>query len=300
MSLEQTDNGPGTVEDARLAAIRHATIGWLLRCRSPQTRITYERAIREWAAWADKHGIDAVNPGRQDLGAWIAWHTHAGRSAATIKQRAAAIRGWHKELMLEGLRPNVDPWIGINMPVVAGHAPTRQLSDDDVRRLLDAARQMKTPAETAIAMMASMGMRASETGTATGAQVQPTPWGDCLAVVGKGNKRALLPVTEVVAMAAARVGWPGDDLAEFVPAIPDRARKRVWAWVGAAGKRAGVPVNPHALRHWFVTAGLREGVPLHVMQDSARHSDPSTTQRYNRLRNQIADHAAHTVGALLL
>jgi site-specific recombinase XerD len=300
MTLEQTGTEHGTVEDARVAAIRHATIGWLLRQRSPQTRVAYDRAIQQWVGFATTYSVDPVNPGRQDIGAWIAWSRQQGHSPATIKQRAAAIRGWHRELMLEGLRPNTDPWIGVTLPAVAGQAPVRQLTDEQVRALLVAARTMSSPAETAIAMMASMGMRASETGTATGAQVQPTPWGDCLAVVGKGEKRALLPITEVVAQAAARVGWPGDDLSEYIPAIPDRARKRVWAWVGAVGKRAGVPCNPHALRHWFVTAGLREGVPLHVMQDSARHSDPSTTQRYNRLRDQIADHAAHTVGALLL
>jgi integrase/recombinase XerC len=116
-------------------------------------------------------------------------------------------------------------------------------------------------------------------------------------VAGKGGKRALLPITPVVRRAVERVGWPGDRLSPGMSI--NRARQRAYVWVQTAAKRAKVDMHPHQLRHWFVTSGLREGVPLHVMQDSARHSDPATTQRYNRLRNQIEDHAAHTVGALL-
>jgi integrase/recombinase XerD len=44
-----------------------------------------------------------------------------------------------------------------------------------------------------------------------------------------------------------------------------------------------------------VTAALASGAPLHVVQDSAGHADPRTTQRYNRARHSLDGHATYAV-----
>lgn len=292
----------GDLEHAATAAIRKATAGWLIRQRSPQTRAAYQAAVEGWAQWCADRDIDPVSPGRQDCAAWVTWALeHRGWSPSTVSMRSSAIRGWHRELALEGLRLNTDPWVGVRLPKPGPGGLATIPTDNDVRRLLEVARTKTTPAETAIALMATMGLRATEAGMASGRNVQQTPFGRVLAVNGKGGKIALIPLTSTVERAVARVGWPGDKLVGRDRVNADTPRQRVYGWLRRCAAEAEVTLAPlnHSLRHWFVTSGLREGVPLHVMQGSARHADPATTQRYNALRDSLENHAAHTVDRLL-
>ena len=65
--------------------------------------------------------------------------------------------------------------------------------------------------------------------------------------------------------------------------------------------RAGIdkPVDPHTLRHAFITAALDAGVPLRDVQEAASHADPRTTMRYDRARGSLDRHATYIVAAYL-
>lgn len=39
------------------------------------------------------------------------------------------------------------------------------------------------------------------------------------------------------------------------------------------GKRAGIALNPHMIRHWYATTLIENGVALPVVQSQMRHSD---------------------------
>lgn len=67
----------------------------------------------------------------------------------------------------------------------------------------------------------------------------------------------------------------------------------------AAGIDQAGRVGLHSLRHTFVTSALEAGVPLHIVQDAARHADPRTTRRYDRARNNLDQHATYAVAAFL-
>lgn len=45
------------------------------------------------------------------------------------------------------------------------------------------------------------------------------------------------------------------------------------------GKKVGINLNPHMLRHWYATTMLERGVPLMVVSKQMRHSDIATTLR---------------------
>ena len=45
------------------------------------------------------------------------------------------------------------------------------------------------------------------------------------------------------------------------------------------GKRVGISLNPHQLRHWYATTALERGVPMMVVSQQLRHSDIATTLR---------------------
>lgn len=46
-----------------------------------------------------------------------------------------------------------------------------------------------------------------------------------------------------------------------------------------AGKRVGIALNPHQLRHWYATTAIERGVPIMVVSRQLRHSDIATTLR---------------------
>lgn len=46
-----------------------------------------------------------------------------------------------------------------------------------------------------------------------------------------------------------------------------------------AGRKVGINLNPHLLRHWYATAMLQRGLPLALVSRQMRHSDISVTLR---------------------
>jgi len=55
----------------------------------------------------------------------------------------------------------------------------------------------------------------------------------------------------------------------------------------------GKVVTPHQLRASAVTNALLAGVPLHIVQEMAGHSDPKTTARYNRTAQNLDTHPSY-------
>jgi integrase len=46
-----------------------------------------------------------------------------------------------------------------------------------------------------------------------------------------------------------------------------------------AGRKVGIGLTPHMLRHWYATTMLERGVPLPLVQQQMRHSDIAVTLR---------------------
>jgi integrase/recombinase XerD len=57
--------------------------------------------------------------------------------------------------------------------------------------------------------------------------------------------------------------------------------------------------HPHMLRHTFVTTMLDAGVDLRDVQIAARHTDPRTTMRYDRARQNLDRHPNYTLAAFM-
>jgi integrase/recombinase XerD len=121
-------------------------------------------------------------------------------------------------------------------------------------------------------------------------------------VVGKGSKRAVIPLPPRVARAvdlAAGERFSG-------PLLLTRAHNRMnrqaaTRIVRRLAKAAGVTkhISPHSLRHSFITCALDAGVALRDVQAAARHADPRTTTRYDRARNNLDRHASYIVTAFV-
>jgi len=133
-----------------------------------------------------------------------------------------------------------------------------------------------------------------------------------LTVLGKGNRKAKIPLTPgtcealdaYLAARAARAGldgWrrlPGPLLATETGGKLQQSH--LWDLVRRLARAAGIPgweqMSPHSLRHSAITFALDAGVALRDVQDYARHRDPRTTRRYDHSRASLDRNAAAYLG----
>lgn len=125
---------------------------------------------------------------------------------------------------------------------------------------------------------------------------------ELLAVVGKGNKPATIPLPIPVLRAVRDAVGERSSGPLLLNRNGQRFRRAsVAARITRLATSAGLTtrVSPHGLRRTFCTAGLIAGVPLRDMQYAMRHADARTTTRYDMARANLDRHAAHAVAAYL-
>ena len=67
----------------------------------------------------------------------------------------------------------------------------------------------------------------------------------------------------------------------------------------ALGEEWAAKISPHSLRHTFATIALEAGASLRRVQYAMGHTDPRTTERYDRARENLSDNAADYVSRVL-
>ena len=156
-----------------------------------------------------------------------------------------------------------------------------------------------------------LGADISDLGTDRGHQV--------LTVLGKGNRRAKVPLTPATVAALhayldhratpadmePRSGaWRGMAGPLLSTTTGGRMRpSQLWELVRRLAAAAGITewdrLSAHSLRHTGITLALDAGVPLRDVQDYARHRDARTTRRYDHSRDSLDRSAAYAVAAYL-
>lgn len=159
------------------------------------------------------------------------------------------------------------------------------ISTPDLRRLIDLP-GMHHRTRVMILLAAFAGLRVHEIAKFRGEDINLDR--RTIAVLGKGNKPALLPLHPLIAEAALtmpRRGWwfPANNRREGEHLL----RKSVSDIIGQAMRRAGIfSGTPHSLRHWHATALLEADVDLRTVQTLMRHSSLETTARYTLVTDQ--------------
>jgi site-specific recombinase XerD len=105
------------------------------RDTSPETRRSYAATVAEYLRWLEVQQADWRSPGRHVLRAYLAALSD-GHAKATVAQRLAALRAFHRYAARSGLAPG-DPWGAIATPRLPRRLP-RVLEVDQVERLLAA------------------------------------------------------------------------------------------------------------------------------------------------------------------
>ena len=263
------------------------------RGAAKHTLDAYRRDLDDFAGFfkADVSAADAPA-----LRRYLEQMKKAELAPRTAARRLSCLRQFYKFLYAEALRAD-DPTGALDSPRLGRPLP-KYLSEDDVERLLAAARALEgiagVRAAALLELLYAAGLRVSELVSLPLAAVRGK---QAMIVRGKGNKERMIPIGEA---ARAAVAAYLDVRDAFIPP-PAKSSPRLFPARGRAGHmtRAGFSallkniavaagispskVSPHVLRHSFATHLLAHGADLRSLQQMLGHADISTTQIYTHV-----------------
>jgi len=272
------------------------------------TLAAYRRDLVDLAGFLKRRGRPLEAADAQNLRDYLAAIRAAGHKATTQARRLSAIRQFYAFLLGENVRTD-DPSHLIDAPKI-GQALPKYLSEDEVERLIAAARAQEGPdglrTVALIELLYATGLRVSELVGLRLANIARN--GQTLTVIGKGSKERMVPLSDpardaVAAWIAARDAAPekGHEKAKaqgkikspfLFPAatreghLPRAAFNDILKTLAAEAGIDGARVSPHVLRHSFASHMLAHGADLRSLQQMLGHADISTTQIYTHVLDE--------------
>jgi integrase/recombinase XerD len=273
---------------------------------SPATVAAYRRDLAQYT-----EALGGADPTPEALSGFVRTLHARGLADSSIARKVAAIRGFHRFLVAEGVTDR-DPSVLLEAPRRGAPLP-RALTVEEIERLLGAP-DLSTASgrrdQALLEFMYATGARVAEAVSfqqmdldlpdeAPGGltrETRPARAATATArLLGKGNRERLVPVGRP-ACRAIRAYLP-DRLASRrsgqdsgVLFLNNRGaqltRQGVWLIVRRQAVRAGLDlarVSPHVLRHSAATHMVEGGADLRVVQEFLGHASISTTQVYTRV-----------------
>lgn len=278
------------------------------RAAARNTLEAYRRDIADFAVFLAGRGraVDAAST--EDVRAYLDRLAGQRLSTATAARRLSALRQFHRFLYSDGFRAD-DPCLPIEGPRRDRPLP-KILSEEEVGRLLEAARAEQTPdglrRACLMEVLYASGLRVSELVGLPLAAARGDP--RLLLVRGKGNRERIVPLSEparaaLTAYLEVRPAFlrKGADSPFLFPSRSSEGhltRHRFAQILQELAARVGIAphrLSPHTLRHAFATHLVAHGADLRSVQQMLGHADISTTQIYThvleeRLKRIVSDH----------
>ena len=260
---------------------------------SPNSVASYATDLAKLASFAEEHGI--VETEKLDsvlVTQFLVALDRSGLGARSAARHLSAVRGFCRFLLRERLLAS-DPTALIAPPRLGRRLPA-VLSFDDVTRLLaapDVTRPRGLRDRAMLSMMYAAGLRVSELCALRPGDVDRAR--GFVSVLGKGQKRRLVPVGEVaLADLEAYLQSPRPEpRPRTVPALfmsswgKPLSRQAFWKLVLRYARGVGItkPISPHKLRHSFATHLLEGGADLRSVQAMLGHVNIATTEIYTHV-----------------
>lgn len=270
--------------------LRHLSVE---RGLSKNTLSAYRSDLLRYTTFLEVKKFDPITASSQLLADFAVELVSMGLKASSNARILAAVRGFHKFLVLENLRAD-DPTAQLPPLKLPKRLP-KSLSQEQVLALLGAsgpepddesADLIRLRDRAILELMYSTGTRVSEVVALDLDEINDT---GLLRVRGKGSKERIVPVGSYAAkslsaylvrtrpMLAALKG----DRALFLNKQGGRlSRQSIWEIIQRSGQSCGVAVSPHSLRHSFATHLIEGGADVRVVQELLGHSSVATTQIY--------------------
>lgn len=220
---------------------------------------------------------------------YISFLSKKGLKTRTIARRVAAFRSFCNFLEREGKAFSIKrkipyPKLSSSLPAV--------LSVEEVFRLIEALDQTSSHYyrdRAILELLYGGGVRVSELVSLDLGQIDFE--NEFIRVFGKGKKERVVPLGGKALRALydylekERIKFERKTSAAlFLNARGGRlTRQGVWKIIKEAGKRAGLKLSPHTLRHSFATHLIEGGADLKSVQEMLGHSDLSTTEVYTHV-----------------
>lgn len=270
--------------------LRHLTVE---RGLSRNTLSAYRADLGKYTDFlqkTDKSALEVTHQGLEDFSNLL---TRLDLKASSRARILAAVRGYHKFLLLEGLRED-DPTVRLRPPKLPGRLP-KALSHQDVIKLLEAAGpepddeaadKIRLRDRAIVELMYSTGARVSEI---VALDLDEVTDDGLIRVRGKGSKERIVPVGSFAAKSLdaylvrtrPELSKLRGDRALFLNKQGGRlSRQSIWEIIQRAGLHSGLEVSPHTLRHTFATHLIEGGADVRVVQELLGHASVATTQIY--------------------
>jgi len=289
-------------ETERLVAL------YLRTLTSPQTIKTYNTEIRLFVAYAaGEMGKKLSGLTAEDVSIFRE-HLIKTYAAATAAKKLAVLRRFLIFTFMTGattVNPEALRFFA-KSPRVRTDPAYNVLTEDELQRMLNAARLDNYRDYVMLAVMAGCGLREAETVGLKLSDFQDAG-GDVvlLRVLGKGDKIRNVPISpDLWRLIQNYVLLSGRSLNSHTDARKPLLNSRVGKdkalttrsvqnivkkYVRAAGITK--PISPHSIRHTVGTNMAVNEAPLLVIQQFLGHSDPKTTMRYIRRADELASKA---------
>jgi site-specific recombinase XerD len=174
----------------------------------------------------------------------------------------------------------------VKPPTAKNRLAERILTEDEVRRIIDAATNNRD--RTIIRLLYFAGLRVSELCALKWRDLKSRGDGGQITVFGKGDKtRTVLVGAGIWREIFGLKGYAKHDDPVFVSAKGGHlCRSMVFHIVKNAATRAGIEgnVSPHWLRHSHASHSLDRGAPIHLLQKTLGHSSVAITEMYLHAR----------------
>jgi integrase/recombinase XerD len=221
-----------------------------------------------------------------------------GLVATSVARILAAVRGFHKFMLFEGISNN-DVSAAVKPPKAPKRLP-KAISIQEIEALLKAAGPEPDDVAGAADIIRVRDRAILELLYATGARVSEIVNMDLddlidpeiVRLFGKGSKERIVPVGKYAQAAVAaylvRVRPTLATLSLGTPALflnqrgSRLSRQSIWQIISNSAQAAklGVEVSPHTFRHSFATHLLEGGADVRVVQELLGHASVTTTQIY--------------------
>lgn len=298
--------------DPILEATLHALSGQL----AASSRRQYQSDAKHFANWLTQHSLTLDKVSRDDI---IEYRLHLAESYP-VAATASRLLVVAKRLLEEGVKRGVlsaNPAADIKGFKTSGDNETTHtaLTRLQTKALLEAVDRSTTLGKRDYALLMVLvftGMRRAECAGLTFGDLRQEQ-GHHVAVIrhGKGNKRRTVklpvPVRRAVDEWLSALGQTDNNTSTATPLFlqfrkGDKVDKRLLGLSTNAienivkhyASLAGLEMHlsPHGLRASFVTLALEGGARLQQVQYAVGHADPRTTERYQRRKLNLDDHAS--------
>ena len=277
--------------------LRHLTIE---RGMAKNTLLAYKRDLGKYLEALEKIGItDSAQITEIEVRNFAqALVSEKGLVATSVARILAAVRGFHKFMLFEGISDN-DVSAAVKPPKAPKRLP-KAISIQEIEALLKAAGPEPDDVAGAADIIRVRDRAILELLYATGARVSEIVNMDLddlidpeiVRLFGKGSKERIVPVGKYAQAAVAaylvRVRPTLATLSLGTPALflnqrgSRLSRQSIWQIISTSAQAAklGVEVSPHTFRHSFATHLLEGGADVRVVQELLGHASVTTTQIY--------------------